>query len=237
MIGMFVHNVHSDSVTPYSRRTRTSPVSRAFFFQEHMIYIAPQNSIDGIAKVICQSEDGKASKMFEAPDWLAQLTTHIPNKANRWFATMPIPLISRLAYVKKPAPMIISQPWLNLICRLRNFDKIWIDWFKKFTVLTPYCVPSARDLWESYLFSMMRKLFKKSSKTSICGISIPSPLRMPIRLRRTSGNLHHLWSIHITRPGWSAFALFDTISFTFVLLLWCDISGSGPVASTRYVTW
>jgi hypothetical protein len=48
-----------------------------------MTYVAAQDSFDGIAKVIYESKDGKSSKKFEALDWLAQLTTHIPNKGEQ----------------------------------------------------------------------------------------------------------------------------------------------------------
>ncbi len=55
-------------------------IIRASFSQERMTYVAAQDSLDGIAKVIYESKDGKTSKTFEALDWLGQLTTHIPNK-------------------------------------------------------------------------------------------------------------------------------------------------------------
>ena len=48
-----------------------------------MTYIAAQDSLDGIAKVVYESKDGKTSKTFEALDWLAQLVTHIPNKGEQ----------------------------------------------------------------------------------------------------------------------------------------------------------
>jgi Putative transposase len=48
-----------------------------------MRYVAPSDSLDGIAKVIYASKDGKTSKTFDALDWLAQLTTHIPNKGEQ----------------------------------------------------------------------------------------------------------------------------------------------------------
>ena len=48
-----------------------------------MTYVAPQDSFDGIAKVIYESKDGKTHKTFAALDWLAQLTTHIPNKGEQ----------------------------------------------------------------------------------------------------------------------------------------------------------
>jgi len=45
-----------------------------------MSYITDDQSADGIAKVTYQSKDGRTSKTFDALDWLAQLTTHIPGK-------------------------------------------------------------------------------------------------------------------------------------------------------------
>ena len=45
-----------------------------------MIYVASQDSSDGVAKVIYQSKDAKTSKTFDALDWLAQLVTHVLNK-------------------------------------------------------------------------------------------------------------------------------------------------------------
>lgn len=58
-------------------------IIRASFSQERMTYIPAQDSSDGVAKVIYQSKDGNTSKTFDALDWLAQLTTHIPNKGEQ----------------------------------------------------------------------------------------------------------------------------------------------------------
>jgi len=55
-------------------------IVRASFSQERMNYITTDQTTDGIPKVIYQSKDGKTHKTFAALDWLAQLTTHIPNK-------------------------------------------------------------------------------------------------------------------------------------------------------------
>ena len=48
-----------------------------------MTYIAAADALDGQAKVIYRSKDGRTSKTFEALDWLAQLVTHIPNKGEQ----------------------------------------------------------------------------------------------------------------------------------------------------------
>jgi hypothetical protein len=58
-------------------------IIRASFSQERMTYIAADESADGVAQVIYESKDGKATKTFEALDWLAQLVTHIPNKGEQ----------------------------------------------------------------------------------------------------------------------------------------------------------
>ena len=54
-------------------------IIRASFSQERMTYVSAYDSPDGVAKVIYESKDGKASKTFDALDWLAQLVIHIPN--------------------------------------------------------------------------------------------------------------------------------------------------------------
>ncbi len=43
-------------------------ILRASFSQQRMKHVAAQDSIDGIAKVIYDSKDGKTSKTFEALD-------------------------------------------------------------------------------------------------------------------------------------------------------------------------
>ena len=66
-------------------------IIRASFSQERMTYVAPQDSSDGVAKVIHQSKEAKTTKTFDAPvsstgqalDWLAQLVSHIPHKGEQ----------------------------------------------------------------------------------------------------------------------------------------------------------
>ena len=57
-------------------------IIRASFSQERMTYIPANDSSDG-AKVVYESKDGKTSKTFDALDWLAQLTTHIPHRGEQ----------------------------------------------------------------------------------------------------------------------------------------------------------
>jgi hypothetical protein len=58
-------------------------IVRACFSQERMTYLPAKETLDGQAKVICRSKDGRTSKTFDALDWLAQLVTHIPNKGEQ----------------------------------------------------------------------------------------------------------------------------------------------------------
>jgi len=67
-----------------------------------MTYVAPQDSLDGIAKVIYESKDGKTSKPFDALDWLAQLTNHIPNQST----TAKLSEYHLAIYNKLPGPKV-----------------------------------------------------------------------------------------------------------------------------------
>jgi len=68
-------------------------IIRACFSQQRMTYVAATDTLDGQAKVIYRSKDGRTSKTFEALDWsrqratgckhLLQLVTHIANKGQQ----------------------------------------------------------------------------------------------------------------------------------------------------------
>ena len=57
-------------------------IIRASFSQKRITYI-PAHESDGTAKVIYESKDGKRKETFDALDWLALLTTHIPNRGEQ----------------------------------------------------------------------------------------------------------------------------------------------------------
>ncbi len=42
------------------------------------------------AKVVYESKDGKHEKVFNALEWLAAMTSHIPEKGGRWSDTTAI---------------------------------------------------------------------------------------------------------------------------------------------------
>ena len=58
-------------------------IIRASFSQERMAYLPAHESSDSMAKVIHESKDGNTKKTFDALDWLALLTTHIPNRGEQ----------------------------------------------------------------------------------------------------------------------------------------------------------
>ena len=58
-------------------------IIRASFSSERMTYIPASETKTGTAKVIYQSKSDTSSKTFDALDWLAQLTTHIPNRGEQ----------------------------------------------------------------------------------------------------------------------------------------------------------
>jgi len=68
-------------------------IMRACFSQERMTYLPAKETLDGQAKVIYRSKNGRTSKTFEALDWSRrraagckhslQLVTHIPNKGEQ----------------------------------------------------------------------------------------------------------------------------------------------------------
>ena len=58
-------------------------VVRAPISQERMVYIAPQQSKDALAKVVYKGKHDGITETFTALDWLARLVTHIPNKGEQ----------------------------------------------------------------------------------------------------------------------------------------------------------
>jgi hypothetical protein len=58
-------------------------IIRASFSQDRMTYIPGSESPDGRATVIYRSKDGTTEKDFEALDWLAQLSAHIPARGEQ----------------------------------------------------------------------------------------------------------------------------------------------------------
>jgi hypothetical protein len=82
-----------------------------------MTYIAADDLADGVAKVLYESKDGKATKTFDALDWLAQLVTHIPNKGEqmvRYYGFYSNKSRGLRWEVKQRPPPLANAPPLNI---------------------------------------------------------------------------------------------------------------------------
>jgi hypothetical protein len=122
-----------------------------------MTYVAQQDSLAGIAKVIYESKDGKTSQTFDALDWLAQLVTHIPNKGEQPVESLKVERMVRYygfysnklrglrkkAGVDDQVPALIEseistkefrQNWARLIQKIYHVDPL----------LCPKCLGSMR---------------------------------------------------------------------------------------------
>ncbi|MFC1488621.1 transposase [Thermodesulfobacteriota bacterium] len=67
-------------ILPWQKRSMENLahyIIRASFSQERMIYIQDE------AKVVYQSKDGRAEKMFDALEWLAAMCSHVPTKGEQ----------------------------------------------------------------------------------------------------------------------------------------------------------
>jgi hypothetical protein len=103
-----------------------------------MTYVAPQDTSDGIAKVIYESKDGKTSQTFDALDWLAQLVTHIPNKGEQMvryygFYSNKSRGLRKKAGTDDQVPALIDsdmsrrafrKSWARLIQKIYNVDPL-----------------------------------------------------------------------------------------------------------------
>ena len=57
------------------------------------------------SKVIYESKDGKEEKVFDALDWLAAMTSHVPNKGSKWSAIMATIAMPPVAFGKRKTSM------------------------------------------------------------------------------------------------------------------------------------
>ena len=119
-------------------------IIRAAFSQERMRYIPATASADGEAKVIYQSKDGRERKVFPALDWLAQLTTHIPNRKEHMVRYYGF-------YSNKSRGQRIKAEQDNDIACILNaglsdkaFRKSWARLIQKIYEVDPLCCPKCR---------------------------------------------------------------------------------------------
>ncbi len=139
-------------------------IIRASFSQERMTYVAAQDSLDAIAKVIYESKDGKTSKTFEALDWLAQLTTYIPNRGEQMvryygFYSNKSRGLRKKAGTDDAVPALIESEASS-----KEFRKNWARLIQKIYNVNPLLCPKCSGSMKIISFIDDQQLVKKILK-------------------------------------------------------------------------
>jgi len=118
-------------------------IIRASFSSERMTYIPASETHTGAAKVIYHSKKD-ASKTFDALDWLAQLTTHIPNRGEQMvryygFYSNKLRGMRKKAGVDEEVPALI-EPFVTS----RAFRKNWARLIQKIYHVDPLLCPKCK---------------------------------------------------------------------------------------------
>lgn len=136
-------------------------IIRAAFSQERMIYIHDYQTSDGIAKVIYRSKDGRKEKMFHALDWLARLTTHIPNKREqmaRYYGYYS----NKARGMRKKAGRDDDIPAvMNSELSSRAANKNWARLIQKIYEVDPLVCPKCRGEMKIIAFIDQQHIIKK----------------------------------------------------------------------------
>jgi len=129
-----------------------------------MTYIPAHDASDGVARVIYESKDGKTSKTFDALDWLAQLTTHIPNCGEqmvRYYGYYSNKLrgLRNKAGIDDEVPALIDSD----ISR-KEFRKNWARLIQKIYHVDPLLCPKCSGTMKIISFIEDEQLVKKILK-------------------------------------------------------------------------
>jgi len=120
-------------------------IIRAAFSQERMRYIPATASADGEAKVIYQSKDGRERKVFPALEWLAQLSTHIPNRREQMVRYYGF--YSNKSRGQRIKAQQDSATILNILEPVQSDKasrKSWARLIQKIYEVDPLCCPKCR---------------------------------------------------------------------------------------------
>ncbi len=137
---------------------------RAAFSNERMKYIPKNQSQDGIAKVIYSSKDGKEKKTFDALDWLAMLTTHIPQKREqtvRYYGYYSNKLrgLRKKENKDEEIPQIIESSQSSKL-----FRKLWAVMIQKIYQVDPLVCPKCNGTMRIISFIDQPDIIKKILK-------------------------------------------------------------------------
>ena len=113
-------------------------IIRASFSQERMQYLADEGT------VIYSAKDGKDRKVFDAPEWLATMCSHVPNRGEQmvryydWYSN--VTRRKRLKRAEHDAvPYIIESDRAPAACR-----KSWARLIQKIYEVDPLICPKCR---------------------------------------------------------------------------------------------
>jgi len=139
-------------------------IIRASFSQERMTYIAADDSADGVAKVLYESKDGKATKTFDALDWLAQLVSHIPTKGEQMvryygFYSNKSRGLRKKTGIDDAVPALIESEVSS-----KEFRKNWARLIQKIYDVDPLLCPKCLGSMRIIAFIEEEQLVKKILK-------------------------------------------------------------------------
>ncbi len=135
-------------------------IIRASFSSERMTYIPASETKTGTAKIIYESKNlsptssgnGRSSKTFDALDWLAQLTTHIPNRGEQMvryycYYSNKTRGMRRKSGAKEEVPALM-EPVLTSAA----FRKNWARLIQKIYHVDPLLCPKCQGAMKSISF-------------------------------------------------------------------------------------
>ena len=110
-----------------------------------MRYIPSDKSIDGTAKVIYTSKDGRTEQTFDAIDWLARLAVHIPNKYEQLvryygFYSNKSRGMRKKAETDDAIPSIAPGEMTS-----KQFRRRWAMLIQKIYEVDPLCCPNCQN--------------------------------------------------------------------------------------------
>lgn len=119
-------------------------IIRASFSSERMMYIPASKTKTGAAKVIYHSKSDASSKTFDALDWLAQLTTHIPNRGEQMVRYYGYYSNKSRGIRKKAGKDDILPALIEPVLTSRAFRKNWARLIQKIYQVDPLLCPKCQ---------------------------------------------------------------------------------------------
>jgi hypothetical protein len=136
-------------------------IIRASFSSEQMMYIPASDTKTGAAKVIYQSKSDASSKTFEALDWLAQLTTHIPNRGEQMVRYYGYYSNKIRGMRKKAEEDDLVPALMEPVLTSRAFRKNWARLIQKIYHVDPLLCPKCQGVMKIISFIEESDIIRK----------------------------------------------------------------------------